>query len=120
MKSNSKELKTKSVAIRIQEKVYDFIAKKSAEQGLTKSDFLISQFDMNSELMTFITAQSGLMELEVKKLKKELQDSREDWKLHWVSATDEEIKMALKTAKKTPKDVVYKPIITEAKKRGLL
>ena len=119
MKSNNKQLKTKSVAIRMQEEIYNFIATKSAEQGLTKSDFLISQFDMQSELMTYINEQDGLLQLELKNLKKQLHDSRKDWENHWKEASDEEVILAFKKAKSNPKDVVNKPIINEAIKRNL-
>lgn len=119
MKANNKQLKTKTVAIRMQEEIYNFIAKKSAEQGLTKSDYLISQFDMKSELMIYISEQDGLLQLELQRLKKELNDSRKDWEKHWKEASDEEVTLALKKAKVNPKDVVNKPIISEAKRRNL-
>lgn len=54
MATRIKRTLEKSVAIRINDETYDFIAKKSAEKKITKSAYLLSQLDKNSELALFI------------------------------------------------------------------
>lgn len=119
MKSISKKTKTKSITIRLFEDAYDFIAKKAADQKITKSNYLLSQLDENSEFMLFIEQETGLLELELKRLKEEMKEEDAQWKQYWKSADDEDLKNALSIIKDQEMDKINKVILSEAKKRGL-
>ncbi len=54
MATRIKRTKEKSVSIRLNDESYDFIAKKSTEKKLTKSAYLLSQLDKNSDLAIFL------------------------------------------------------------------
>lgn len=120
MKISQKKTKKKSITIRLYEDAYNFIEEKATEQGITKSDYLISQIDIESGFMQFINKESDRLELELQQLKEESKKAENDWKYYWESAPDEDLKLALKTVKDKEKDKINKVIISAAKKRGFV
>ena len=117
---------TKNLQLRLPASVYNFINDKAKEKGISKKEYLFSQFDETSELTNFLIEDEKNTEVLLRQLKDQLKEMRNSMKkditndLNSVAKKD----MSLTEFKYVYANYINDPdykawIITKARKLGL-
>lgn len=94
-----KRTKEKSLTIRLNDETYRFIAKKAAEKKITKSTYLLSQLDKDSDLAKFLIEDEKNQEILKKEIISQIKEIRKSIKKS-VTSTKQEIVKDLNSVRK--------------------
>jgi hypothetical protein len=118
---DNSETKSKNIVIRVTDSVYKFIDAKSKQNGVTKTDYFLSQISEDSGLSIYINSLSQIESEKMKKIReseKKLSDTLKNLSFEGLNDfKEDEEKKAISNPDKQPGLEVYIDLITAILKK---